>query len=162
VLSRWPILRDTLIHLPIDPPQQRAGGSYEPRGALRVVVNAPFGAMAVVNTHLDAGRDDVYRRQEIRTVIAIADSLRASGLPTLLGGDLNSTPESAVHEAAIGAGLRDAWSICGRGDSLTFPASVPVKRIDYLYFGGTITCDEATVPTSQASDHRPLFVRVRM
>jgi endonuclease/exonuclease/phosphatase family metal-dependent hydrolase len=160
VLSRWPIARDTLVHLPIDPPQQRAGGSYEPRGALRVVVNAPFGAMAVVNTHLDAGRDDAYRRQEIRTVLAIADSLRASGLPTLLGGDFNSTPESAVHEAATAAGLRDAWRDCGRGDSLTFPAGVPVKRIDYLYLSGAATCSEATVPVTQASDHRPLFVLV--
>ena len=162
VLSRWPIMRDTLIHLAIDPPQPRAGGSYEPRGALRVVVNAPSGALAIVNTHLDASRDDTWRRQEIVTVLAVADSLRRSGLPTLLGGDFNSTPESAVHEAAIGAGLRDAWSVCGRGDSLTFPAGTPVKRIDYLYLSGGASCDEATVPTSQASDHRPLFVRVRL
>lgn len=162
VLSRWPILGDTIVHLVVDPPQQRAGGSYEPRGALRVVVSAPAGPVAVVNTHLDASRDDTYRRQEIRTVLAIADSLRSSGLPTLLGGDFNSTPESAVHAAALAARLRDAWSACGRGDSLTFPAATPVKRIDYLYLTGAATCDEATVPTSQASDHRPLFVRVRL
>ena len=162
VLSRWPIVRDTLVHLPVEPPQARAGGSYEPRGAQRVTVAAPGGAIAVVNTHLDASRDDGWRRQEIRTVLAIADSLRASGLPTLVGGDFNSTPESAVHAAAIGAGLRDAWRQCGRGDSLTYPASTPVKRIDYLYLGGAATCDEATVPPSQASDHRALFVRVRL
>ena len=33
ILSRWPIIRDTLVHLPVDPPQERAGGSREPRGA---------------------------------------------------------------------------------------------------------------------------------
>jgi endonuclease/exonuclease/phosphatase family metal-dependent hydrolase len=27
MLSRWPIVSDTLIHLPVEPPQQRAGGS---------------------------------------------------------------------------------------------------------------------------------------
>lgn len=161
VLSRWPILRDTLVHLLVDPPQPRAGGSYEPRGALRVTVAAPGGAIAVVNTHLDAAHDEV-RRQEIRTVVAIADSLRAAGTPTFIGGDFNSTPESAVHESARAAGFRDAWLSCGRGDSLTFPANVPVKRIDYLYLTGGATCAEATVPSSQASDHRPLFVRVRM
>jgi endonuclease/exonuclease/phosphatase family metal-dependent hydrolase len=33
ILSRWPILSDTLFHLPVEPPQTRSGGSMEPRGA---------------------------------------------------------------------------------------------------------------------------------
>lgn len=163
LLSRWPIVRDTLVPLPIEPPQARAGGSYEPRGALIVTVAAPGGApLAIVNTHLDASRDDAWRRQEIRTVLAIADSLRAAGTPTLVGGDLNSTPESAVQEAVRAGGLRDAWTECGRGDGLTYPADSAIKRIDYLYLTGGATCAEATVPRSDASDHRPLLVRVRV
>ena len=162
ILSRWPIARDTLVHLPVDPPQARAGGSHEPRGALRATVAAPGGEIAVVNTHLDASRDDVWRTQEIRTVLAIADSLRAAGVATLVGGDFNSTPESAVQDATRSAGLRDAWLSCGRGDGLTFPADSAIKRIDYLYLTGSARCDEATVPRSDASDHRPLLVRVRL
>nr|MDQ3389574.1 hypothetical protein [Gemmatimonadota bacterium] len=34
LLSRWPILSDTLLSLPVEPPQERAGGSREPRGML--------------------------------------------------------------------------------------------------------------------------------
>ena len=38
ILSRWPIRDDTLISLPIIPPQPRAGGSYEPRGMLAATI----------------------------------------------------------------------------------------------------------------------------
>ena len=159
VLSRWPIRHDTLIPLPVEPPQQRSGGSYEPRGAQRVVVRAPGGDVIIVNTHIDASRDDHYRRQEIRTVLAIA---RDASSALLVGGDFNSTPESTVQADAREGGLRDAWLTCGNGDGLTFPATAPVKRIDYLYLTGSATCARAVVLESMASDHRPLLVTVRL
>jgi endonuclease/exonuclease/phosphatase family metal-dependent hydrolase len=136
ILSRWPIRNQDLNRLPVNPPQQRAGGSYEPRGAQRVIVRAPGGDLALVNTHLDASRDDHYRRQESRTVLAIA---RAVGTPALVGGDFNSTPDSDVQAEIKAGGLRDAWLECGRGDGLTYPADAPTKRIDYLYLTGNDT-----------------------
>jgi len=161
VLSRWPIVSDTLVRLPVVPAQARAGGSYEPRGALRVTVAAPGGVIAVINTHLDPSREDRWRRQEIRTVAALADTTRAGGAPAVLvGGDFNATPESLVQENARRAGLRDAWAACGRGDGRTYPADSAVKRIDYLYLTGGASCTEARVLRSDASDHRPLLVRV--
>src|SRR5688500_13246577 len=147
--------------LPLDPPQPRSGGSYDPRAALRVPLAAPGGPLAVVNTHLDASGDDRWRRQEIRTVIAIVDSLRSRGVPTLAGGDINSTPESEVQATARGAGLRDAWSAWGAGGGLTYRAGSAVKRNDYLYLTGSATCSHAAVVTSQASDHRPVLFVVR-
>lgn len=161
VLSRWPITSDTVIPLPIEPPQPRSGGSYEPRAALRVIIAGPGGPLAVVNTHLDASGDDRWRRQEIRTVLAIVDSLRGRGIPTFAGGDLNSTPDTDVQLTVRGAGLRDAWTACGSGDGLTYPADSAVKRIDYLYLTGTATCSSAVVIGSDASDHRPVLFVVR-
>ena len=38
ILSRWPIVADTLVHLPVTPPQARAGGSHEPRFLAAFVV----------------------------------------------------------------------------------------------------------------------------
>jgi endonuclease/exonuclease/phosphatase family metal-dependent hydrolase len=158
VLSRWPITRQALMRLPVDPPQVRAGGSYEPRGAQRVIVRTPNGEIALLNTHLDASRDDHYRRQEARTLVAVA---RDVGSPVLVGGDFNSTPDSQVQAEVRQAGLRDAWLECGRGAGFTYPADMPTKRIDYLYLTGTSTCIRAHVLESTASDHRPLLVTVR-
>lgn len=161
VMSRWPITAQATLPLPIDPPQPRSGGSYEPRAALRAMVAAPGGPLAVVNTHLDASADDRWRRQEIRTVIAIVDSLRVRGIPTLAGGDINSTPESEVQLTVRGSGLRDAWMSCGTGDGLTYPADAGVKRIDYLYLTGSATCSSGVVVRSRASDHSPVLFVVR-
>jgi endonuclease/exonuclease/phosphatase family metal-dependent hydrolase len=159
VLTRWPIASQALIRLPVEPPQRRSGGSYEPRGAQRVVVRAPVGEVVLINTHLDPSRDDHYRRQEIQTVLTIAQD--AGGVP-LVGGDFNSTPESDVQAGIRHGGLRDAWLECGRGDGFTYPADVPIKRIDYLYLTGIATCSHAEVLATTASDHRPLLVTVRL
>jgi endonuclease/exonuclease/phosphatase family metal-dependent hydrolase len=160
ILSRWPISSKTTFPLPVDPPQERSGGSYEPRAALRVIIAAPNGPLAVVNTHLDPSGDDRWRRQEIRTVLAIVDTLRQRGIPTLAGGDFNSTPESSTQQTVRAAGLRDAWVACGQGEGLTYPADSSVKRIDYLFLTGRATCRDATVIPTDASDHRPLFLVV--
>jgi endonuclease/exonuclease/phosphatase family metal-dependent hydrolase len=159
VLTRWPIASQALIRLPVEPPQRRSGGSYEPRGAQRVVVRAPAGEVVLINTHLDPSREDHYRRQEIQTVLTIARD--AGGVP-LVGGDFNSTPESDVQAGIRDGGLRDAWLECGRGDGFTYPADVPIKRIDYLYLTRSATCSHAEVLATTASDHRPLLVTVRL
>ena len=156
VLSRWPIEASAVQPLKVEPPQERAGGSYEPRGALRVRVAAPGGPLEVLNTHLDASRTDVYRLQEVGTVLQLADSLRATGHPVLVGGDFNSEPGSATHQRMAAAGWRDAWASCGTGSGLSFPVDRPVKRIDYLWLSPGPRCDSAAVLQSSASDHRPL------
>lgn len=162
VMSRWPIVADTMIPLRVEPPQERSGGSYEPRGALRAIIETPAGRLAIVNTHIDASRDDRWRRQEIVGVLAVANAARALAPRVFLGGDLNSTPESAIQEAVRNAGYVDAWQRCGKGDGLSYPADSAVKRIDYLYLDPSTTCLDATVLRSDASDHRPVLVQVKL
>jgi endonuclease/exonuclease/phosphatase (EEP) superfamily protein YafD len=112
-----------------------------------------------INTHLDASGDDRWRRQEVRTLLAIADSARLrEGTRLLVGGDFNSTPESAVQDTIRSDALRDVWQSCGRGDGYTYPATVGIKRIDYLFIEGRSRCARAEVIDSPASDHRPLLV----
>lgn len=159
VLSKWRILEDTLIRLPVSPPQERAGGVYEPRGVLHAKVAAPGGVLHVLNTHLDPSAEDRYRRQEVATVLRIADRLGTGDELALFGGDLNATPGSAVIEMVRGGGWNDAWAGCGSGEGRTYPAHAPAKRIDYLVVPGALRCDSAAVIESETSDHRPvLFV----
>ena len=160
IMSRWPIDSSRVVSLPIDPPQLRSGVSYEPRGALRAYVSSPRGKVIVLNTHLDASRDDNYRRQEARTIIALADSARPHGL-LLVGGDFNSEPGSAVQQMIGATALRDAWLECGTGNPYTYPADSGVKRIDYLYLAPQTRCARAEVLPSQASDHRPVLFKLK-
>lgn len=159
-LSRWPIAFDTLYRLPVDPPQERAGGSREPRGLLRADVLSPFGTMVVFNTHIDASREDTWRQQEARVIATTVSAARRARPLVLLGGDMNSTPESAVQQILRKPGFRDAFAECGQGAGLTYPADSAVKRIDYVYLSGAMRCARAEVPETLVSDHRPLIVDV--
>lgn len=161
ILSRWPIAADTLIRLPVEPAQHRSGVSYEPRGALRAIVAAPGRPLRVINTHIDASREDTYRMQEARTLLSIAaEAGESRGLETIIGGDLNSEPESAVIGLFGPAGWRDSFRDCGKGPGLSYPARLPVKRIDYLMISGLTRCLTASALNSEASDHRPVLFEV--
>lgn len=162
ILSRWPVAASATRRLPVTPPQERAGGVYEPRAALLATLAIPGVPLTVINTHIDPSGDDRWRLQEIRTILGMADSLRRAGATLLVGGDFNSTPESAVQVRVRASSLRDAWGECGRGDGFTYPADSSVKRIDYLFLTGALRCTKATVPGTEASDHRPLLVKVRL
>ena len=161
ILSRWPIAADTLVRLPVEPPQERAGGSYEPRGALHAVIDAPGGLLHVVNTHMDAGADDAYRIQEARTVRRIAETARADAARVLVGGDFNAEPASRVARLLAQGFLADAWIDCGEGEGLTYPADAPIKRIDYLLVTTAWSCAGAEVIATTTSDHRPVLFVLR-
>jgi len=160
VLSRWPIRFDTLIRLPVSPPQERSGAGYEPRGALRATIDSPLGEIQVLNTHIDSSREDFYRRQESTELLRVTASLSSAGSLVILGGDLNSEPNSAVHRMFTGGGWTDGWS-CGSGDGFTYPSNAPVKRIDYLLLPAALACAKAAVLSTEASDHRPVIFEIR-
>ena len=154
ILSRWPVETLEVAPLRVDPPQERAGGSIEPRVALVVSTNGT----TVINTHLDASPADTYRLQEVATLAQLAERYRGA---LILGGDLNSTPDSPVHRYLRAQGLRDAWFDCGSGQELTYPAATPVKRIDYLLLSSSFQCTSARVLESSASDHRPVLFTIQ-
>lgn len=162
VLSRFPIASHRLVPLPSEPAESQPGRARELRGALVARIETPGGPVHVVNTHIDAAARDHWRRQEATRLVLLTDSLRAAGARILVGGDLNSTPESFVQSILGDGALRDAWAACGNGPGFTFAASAPVKRIDYLYLTGGSTCSDAQVLATDASDHLPLLVQVQL
>lgn len=159
-LARRRFTFNEMRSLPVAPPQPRAGGSYEPRGALLTMADLRGGRVQAINTHLDASAGDVYRQQEVDALAEIVRERSRLGTPLLLGGDLNSTPDSAVIAKVLRLGLRDAFAECGHGDGLTYPADKPVKRIDYLFLSGALRCTDARVIETTISDHRPLLVTI--
>jgi endonuclease/exonuclease/phosphatase family metal-dependent hydrolase len=169
ILSRWPVVAQATLPLPVDPPQPRSGGATTPRAALVAHIAAPadIGPLVVMTSHIDASRDDRWRRQEAARLAAIADSLVALGEGlVLVGGDMNSEPASAPQVTLTAGVLRDAWTACGGAAddpaSRTYPARAPVKRIDYLYLTPGLVCRAVTVPADTASDHRAVLVEVVM
>ncbi|HEX6558926.1 MAG TPA: endonuclease/exonuclease/phosphatase family protein [Longimicrobiales bacterium] len=160
LLSRWPIDSVTTVELTVDPPQERSGGSHEPRVALHAVVRAPRGPLHVINTHIDPAAQGTYRRQEVVGILARLSRAVPAQAPLVFGGDLNTRPNTD-EIAAVSLSLTDAWRACGAGPGNTFPAGVPDRRIDYIFFRHA-RCLHARVPVTEASDHRPLLVMLQI
>ena len=157
-LARRGFVFDETIDLPVSPAQTRAGGSHEPRAALLASAITRRGRLQILTTHLDPSADETYRLQEARLVLNIVRARASAETPMAVGGDFNAEPDSTVVRTLLDGGLRDAWTECGRGDGLTYPADQPRKRIDYLFLTGTLRCTAAEVLDTQISDHRPLLV----
>lgn len=161
-LSRHGFVFDETVPLPVEPVQQRAGGSHEPRVALVTVAHTILGNLQAMTTHIDASTGDEYRLQEVAQLMVPLRARLGPDDPVLVGGDFNAEPNSAVIQKLREAGLRDAWTECGQGDGLTYPADIPRKRIDYVFLTGALRCTAARVIDTNISDHRPLLVTVTM
>lgn len=157
-LSKRGFTFDFTWPLEVTPTQTRAGGSHEPRVVLTAAAQTHRGRLQAFNTHLDASATDEYRVQEVVQLLLPVRMRMAPETPVVVGGDFNAEPGTPTIKRMLDAGLRDAWTECGQGDGLTFPAAAPVKRIDYLFLSEGLRCSSARVLESDASDHKPLLV----
>lgn len=148
VLSRWKIVEHQNHLLP-------RVGDREQRGVLDVTIEVPGreGAIRVLATHLDYGRQDVER---LACCEALASLARARmQFPTLLAGDLNDDPGSRVVEV-----LKRTWSVPDGEPTPTIPASNPRRQIDYVLFRPAACwklLEQRTLTAPIASDHLPLL-----
>jgi endonuclease/exonuclease/phosphatase (EEP) superfamily protein YafD len=93
----------------------------------------------------------------------LLQEFRADGIPTLLAGDFNATPESRVMQRMLepSSGWEDT---AGEWAAPTIPAESPRSRIDYVLAsprGAWRTVESKVIPESAASDHRPLLTVLR-
>lgn len=149
VLSAWPVVESWNHRLP---------DGAEPRRSTTLRVRSP-----------DTGREIVlsdvhfYRTEEERLAQATTlDSLLrvrdpASDHPTLLVGDFNSEPGTAVIDTLAAAGW---WVVPKDGTSLTFRSDDPVREIDYVMLrprDGWSVLEHRVIDEPVASDHAPIL-----
>ena len=148
LLSRLPLESSTNTLLPC------FEGS-EQRGLLEASVVVEGRPLRVLGTHLQWD-SETERTRQAEAIVATLDER-----PTVLLGDLNTTPGSAAYTCLAGR-LTDAWPVAGDGDGHTFDAEQPPRRIDYVWVGGGVRAVSARVIRSDASDHHALLVEVAL
>ena len=153
LLSRYPIVafrNDTLARLST----QEANPVPTPMpGLLDATLDVHGIAVRVFNTHLDYRADPRVRRVQVGDMLArIGDS----SAPTLVFGDMNTRPD-APELAPLIQRLHDAWPATA-GPGFTYPAEAPNERIDYVLVSRGFQVRAASVPVTEASDHRPVVV----
>ncbi|WP_076931951.1 endonuclease/exonuclease/phosphatase family protein [Proteiniphilum saccharofermentans] len=128
-------------------------GAKEARTALIVELDKYI----VVNTHLSLTNEE-----RLESVKIITDAVEIYDKPVFLMGDLNATPDSEPITF-----LQDKWQILSNPKQPTSPSVNPRSTIDYILGytakGETYAKYRAHVIDEQvASDHRPLFVDIRL
>ncbi|WP_396126851.1 endonuclease/exonuclease/phosphatase family protein [Amycolatopsis sp. FBCC-B4732] len=133
--------------------------------ALRTTVDTPQGPVAVFVAHLpsvrvrlDAGFTADGRDAAVERLAAYvaADSAKK----TVLVGDFNGTTDDRAL-APITARLRAAQDEAGDGFGFSWPASLPLARIDQIFVGGVRPVAAWTLPAT-GSDHLPVAATIAL
>ncbi|MFF3731104.1 endonuclease/exonuclease/phosphatase family protein [Streptomyces sp. NPDC002476] len=133
--------------------------------ALRVTADTPKGPLAVYVVHLASVRVSLGegfatdRRNE--AAAKLAEAVRAEPLPrVVVTGDFNGTPDDTSLRLLTGQ-LRSAQRTAGQGFGLTWPAALPVARIDQILVRGAIPTASSPLPRT-GSDHLPVAASLRL
>lgn len=116
--------------------------------------------LRLVNCHLGlAGFERVIQLRKILASGALRHAHRAT--PTIVAGDYNDVWGTLGRRVMEPAGFRAACQ-----NAKTFPAFMPVRALDRIYFSGDLDFDHSfparTKVARQASDHLPLVADFKL
>ncbi len=164
LLTRFPILEEKLLTYRL----QLSDQNYS---LMRLVLDVRGTEIVFMNTELNGDGNDSLQSANVAEIVAA--STEYQNVPIILSGSVNSMPDSKSL-AAIRTAFQDSWTMCGSGDGFTFPSNTPQKRFDYIFISNRhVSADsksievslkpvEASVPVSNASDHLPLLIALKV
>ena len=119
----------------------------------RMLLVVELEGFVIACTHLDL--DEAQRMASVPLIVEEAQRWQK---PFLLAGDWNDTPDSELLKV-----MTQCFTVLS-GDEATYPADEPTACIDYVavFNGRAETIDSQVIDESEASDHRPLVVWVRL
>lgn len=147
------------------PAHEQAGS--EPRGAIWARATLAEGrTLDIISTHLGLSRRDrAVQSKELLGEAWLANPEMKR--PFVLCGDLNAVASASSTYRRIAAHLRDVQrAIPGHRPRPTFPARLPVLRLDHVFVSPGIGVRGVSVPynarSRRASDHLPLIVDLEL
>lgn len=119
----------------------------------RVLLVVELEDYVIACTHLDLDE-----AQRLASVPLIVEEAQRWQKPFLLAGDWNDTPDSELIKT-----MTQYFTILS-GEEATYPADEPTECIDYVaaFNGRAEAIDSLVIDEPEASDHRPLVVRVQL
>ena len=125
-----------------------------PRGAVQAILQTNHGALQIIIVHLGLSPWERYRQMKV-----IADFIRTQPtIPTVVMGDFNQW----LYQTEASNQITNL--LPGHVHALTFPAQLPVVRLDRMFLSSKIKLLGKKVLkneiTKKASDHLPLLAEV--
>jgi endonuclease/exonuclease/phosphatase family metal-dependent hydrolase len=130
----------------------------EPRSALKANANIDGKlSINIISTHFDSRDED----SRINSASQLNEKFATGHSLSLLIGDLNDIPTSTTIST-----LASNWALSDpNGESPTFPARNPTKKIDYIMYYPTNAwkvLDYQVIEDTNLSVHRPYFVTLEI
>ena len=160
VLSKVPLRSETLLATP--PP------GWFP--AQRLVLDAAFGPIQILNVHLRPAWDGDWLRGFLTTPPLRREEIEihwshVADLPTIVAGDFNEDPTGLAVQFLEGKGL--ARAVTSGPKTWRFEHTVNGETsellkmdIDHVMAAEPLTCRDAHVIDAGRSDHRPVVVTI--
>lgn len=152
--SRYPLTGARLVDV------KPRGITDDWRRGLRAAVRTPYGDIAAYVAHLPSVRvraSGLASSWRDESAGLLGEALAAEKLRTvILLGDLNGT----VDDRGL-APLTSRMNVAERGFALSFPAGLPLARIDQVMARSATVAHIRTLPAT-GSDHLPVAARVRL
>lgn len=158
ILSKYPITEAKITPIP-EPVKPYESPYYEDRSVCRCVVDVfedgKIRQIAVYASHY--GLSPAEHRCAVETSTSL---IMNEKLPHVFMGDLNMTPDCDIMKPLFDCMTDTAPFI--EGDSFTFPASAPDRKIDYIFTSSDFSPISAKVLKTMASDHRPIVCDIEL
>lgn len=151
LLSKFPILRYDNLDVSV--------GTQEKRGMLYCVLQPPGGHAPIHAISVHLGLRESHRREQLDLMCGLIDQQIPKDEPLVIAGDFNDWRLQAHRQLSRIDGLRevfvDAWGAPAR----TFPARLPILRLDRIYVRNAQAVRPRVLPAkpwNRLSDHAPL------
>jgi endonuclease/exonuclease/phosphatase family metal-dependent hydrolase len=157
ILSRFPIVAAEN--------QDVSSHPFESRGLLHCEVRVPATRITLHCVCVHFALYEHGRRQQLHALVERIVELVPEGAPLIVAGDFNDWRNRAGHRLAAELGLAEVFRDSRGRPARSFPARLPVFRLDRIYVRG-LSVYHAQVhhghPWSRISDHAMLTARLAL
>lgn len=157
VLSKFPIVRHENHDISIAGPERR--------GLLHCVLQVPDHATQIHAICVHLSLTENHRRRQIQRLCELVHDHIPPEAPLFIAGDFNDWRGYAHARLQRCAGLREAFLHRNGSAARSFPARLPLLKLDRIYFRNASVLDLAKLsarPWSHLSDHAALTAEVEV
>ena len=157
VMSKFPIVRFENIDVSISGPERR--------GLLHCELQIPGRSVNVHAICVHLGLMESHRVQQMKMLCDLVKNNIPAHAPVVVAGDFNDWRRRAHAVLEEGAGLHEVFVQAHGQAARTFPARLPLLRLDRIYVRNAIGHAPVVLPArpwSHLSDHAPLAAEIEL
>ncbi len=157
VMSKFPIVRFENHDVSIAGPERR--------GLLHCELQIPGRSLNVHAICVHLSLTEAHRTLQLAKLCQLAADHIPAAAPLIVAGDFNDWRQRAGKQLLEGAGLNEVFVQANGHPARTFPARMPLLRLDRIYVRNAIGHAPVVLPNkpwSHLSDHAPLAAEIEI